>query len=215
MKTVLLLVAMSVMGAAVRSEASCLRTDSGKIGCVYNPSSVLPRTINKEATLWFAEEQGDGYCLYRKEELSEQQSQLGFEKRLRLMIYTRVSYELAPISTVEQIESQGSRAIAKSVTASDVLSVLHEEGVTDIFHALHVSEALDYVLSGNVAIKEQRTCSTGLRPLFGRHKVIGPICSMREDNDPSSVLLGKIVKGIIKAAETSEDSASCAKQSQI
>ena len=214
MKTVILLVAMSVMGAAVRSEGSCYRKDhrdSGKLGCLYNPlnPSVLPRTTDKETTFWFAEEQGDGYCLYRKTELSKTK----LTPRLRVYL-SRISYELAPISTVEQIESQGSRAIAKSVTAGDVLSVLHGEGVTDIFQALHVSEALDYVLSGNVAIKQQRTCSTFKRPLIGG-KSVGPVCSMMVDNDPSSVLLGKIVKGIIKAAEASEDSVSCAKQSQI
>ena len=240
MNALIVLIAVSMTGLmAGRLEAGCLYMPKfsvdkfipswGDAGCIkpLKPFSKPAVMIYQIASHWFAEEQGDGYCLYRKIQslrpsmierrpllpdfrlrtsLASSSQELS-HRRTRPVPGTKVSYQLTSMETVEKIERKGEQVTGKSVSIDDVATALEEE-FADSSEASFASGVADYVLSGNAAIT-----GTGSRICFPGKKL--GRCGVFQQ-DLSSVLLSKVVDTIIKTADaSSKDSTSCAKQSQI
>ena len=238
MNTLILLVAMSMTGLMAGRLEACYKPQSllpekllpklGTVGCIVQPKPFFH--FKKTAVHLFAEEQDDGFCLYRKvqslgpsmrplfklpnrfsKSMNADRSSGEFshqrpvpEKTTKRKFW--VSYEVTSIETVEKLKSRGKQVAGKSVSIDDVAVALEEE-FADSAEAQYASGVASYVLSGKAAI-------TATGPSFCFATTTGLNCKALQQSS-KSVLLKRIVDTIIETAETSDDSTSCAKQSQI
>lgn len=238
MNILILLVAMSMTGLMAGRLEACYKPQSllpekllpklGTVGCIVNPKPLIH--FYKTASHLFAEEQDGGFCLYRKIQSlrpskrplfklayyrfyksmnADESSGEFFHQRPVPEKTTKrkfgVSYEVTSIETVEKLKNRGKQVTGKSVSIDDVATALEQE-FADSSEAQYASGVASYVLSGKAAI-------TAIGPsicFLGK----GLNCKAPQQS-PKSVLLKRVVDTIIETAETSEDSASCAKQSQI
>lgn len=227
MNTLIMLIAISMTGVmAGRLEAGCLHKPNSSsekvlrffphiraVGCIVAPRPAIAWKTSSSS--FFAEEQDGGYCLYSKLRNPRvyKQPRIRGERKGKDLSHRvagmQVFYRLTSMGVVEMDRNKGYRVTDKSVAIDDVAAALQQE-FADSSEAHYASGVASYVLSGNAAITRTtgRLCHPGKYDRrLGRCRIFQP--------DPTSAVLGKVIEAIIQTAGASEDSTSCAKQSQI